>query len=51
MAHHKRRRPKHQRRGCLFCKPYKDERESKSEQKASVKRRTQDDRKEMDDAA
>ena len=24
--HHKRRRPKHQRAGCLFCKPHKDER-------------------------
>lgn len=26
MSHHKRRRPKHQRSGCLHCKPYKDER-------------------------
>lgn len=26
MAHHKRLRPKHQRAGCLHCKPYKDER-------------------------
>jgi hypothetical protein len=26
MAHHKRRRPKHQRAGCLMCKPHKDER-------------------------
>ena len=24
--HHKRRRPKHQRAGCLLCKPHKDER-------------------------
>ena len=23
---HKRKRPKHQRAGCLFCKPHKDER-------------------------
>jgi hypothetical protein len=23
MAHHKRRRPKHRRRGCLLCKPHK----------------------------
>lgn len=23
---HKRRRPKHQRAGCLYCKPHKDER-------------------------
>jgi hypothetical protein len=27
--HHKRRRPKHQRAGCLYCKPHKDERERK----------------------
>lgn len=26
MAHHKRKRPKHQRAGCLLCKPNKDER-------------------------
>jgi hypothetical protein len=26
MANHKRRRPKHQRAGCLMCKPHKDER-------------------------
>lgn len=26
MAHHKRGRPKHQRAGCLYCKPHKDER-------------------------
>lgn len=24
--HHKRRRPKHRRAGCLYCKPWKDER-------------------------
>lgn len=24
--HHKRKRPKHQRAGCLMCKPWKDER-------------------------
>jgi hypothetical protein len=27
--HHKRRRPKHRRAGCLFCKPHKDERLAK----------------------
>ena len=27
--HHKRRRPKHRRAGCLLCKPHKDEREPK----------------------
>lgn len=26
MANHKRRKPKHQRAGCLMCKPHKDER-------------------------
>lgn len=26
MAHHKRKRPKHRRAGCIFCKPHKDER-------------------------
>lgn len=29
MANHKRKRPKHQRAGCLFCKPHKDERRKK----------------------
>ena len=29
MAHHKRQRPKHQRAGCLTCKPWKDDRGSK----------------------
>ncbi len=29
MSHHKRGRPKHQRAGCLLCKPHKDEREAK----------------------
>lgn len=27
---HKRRRPKHQRAGCLWCKPHKDERLAKT---------------------
>lgn len=26
---HKRKRPKHQRAGCIFCKPHKDERAAK----------------------
>ncbi len=30
MANHKRRRPKHQRGGCLYCKPHKDERAAKA---------------------
>lgn len=29
MAHHKRKKPKHLRAGCLLCKPWKDEREPK----------------------
>ena len=28
--HHKRRKPKHQRAGCLMCKPHKDERSPKN---------------------
>ena len=31
MAHHKRKRPKHLRNGCLYCKSYKDERGAKIE--------------------
>lgn len=42
MANHKRKRPKHQRRGCLLCKGHKDEREAK-EPKPSDKRRMQTD--------
>lgn len=38
MANHKRKRPKHQRAGCLQCKPHKDER-GPGEQKPSVRRR------------
>jgi len=38
MANHKRGRPKHQRAGCLMCKPHKDER-GKQEQKASIRRK------------
>jgi hypothetical protein len=42
MANHKRRRPKHQRAGCLLCKPHKDERAGKTgAQKASVRRKVQ----------
>lgn len=42
MAHHKRKRPKHQRNGCLMCKPQKDERRKKIA-KPSDRRRMQDD--------
>jgi hypothetical protein len=40
---HKRKRPKHQRAGCLLCKGYKDERAAKAEQREppSVRRRVQ----------
>jgi len=46
--HHKRKRPKHRRAGCLFCKPWKSRATSKGvgREKASVRRRTQ---KEADD--
>lgn len=45
MSHHKRRRPKHQRGGCLFCKGYKDEREKGSAEAEAprVRRRKPDD--------
>lgn len=45
MAHHKRKRPKHQRAGCLLCKPQKDERVAKVDRlKVSDRRRLlQDD--------
>ncbi len=41
MAHHKRRRPKHQRNGCLYCKPHKDN-HAKNKEHASVARVLQD---------
>ena len=40
MANHKRGRPKHQRNGCLLCKPHKDERVAKVGP-ASVERKLQ----------
>lgn len=48
MAHHKRKRPKHQRAGCLLCKPWKDERGSSAKgdhahEKPSVRRKLQKD--------
>lgn len=44
MAHHKRRRPKHQRAGCLQCKPHKDERGKgrTTREKPSVRRKLQE---------
>lgn len=42
MAHHKRKRAKHLRAGCLMCKYWKDEREPKHKRfKASELRRMQ----------
>jgi hypothetical protein len=38
MANHKRKRPKHQRAGCLMCKPHKDERGKNSQSNYVVKR-------------
>lgn len=41
---HKRKRPKHQRAGCLMCKPQKDERGGKEPRdKPSIRRKLQDD--------
>jgi hypothetical protein len=42
--HHKRRRPKHQRNGCLLCKPQKDERLAKTTRFKGLKapRKTKD---------
>jgi hypothetical protein len=34
MAHHERRRPKHQRAGCLLCKPHKESRFQGTSQRA-----------------
>ncbi len=40
MSHHKRGKPKHQRAGCLYCKPHKDERvKGAKESKAPQERR------------
>jgi hypothetical protein len=36
---HKRNRPKHQRAGCLMCKPHKDERLPKSKNRLASERR------------
>ena len=40
MAHHKRKRPKNRRAGCLMCKPHKGN-NAKNKEKPSVKRRLQ----------
>jgi hypothetical protein len=42
MANHKRKRPKHQRSGCLMCKPHKDNRRKK-QPKTSDKRKMQEE--------
>jgi hypothetical protein len=44
MGHHKRRRPKNRRAGCLLCKPHKANGYSrKKRMRPSVRRRVQDD--------
>jgi len=44
MAHHKRRRPKHRRAGCLLCYPYKTNGAPHAQRDpASARRRMQDD--------
>ena len=47
MAHHKRRKRKNARSGCLMCKPHKAN-GAKDKEKASVKRRTQEEREKKD---
>jgi hypothetical protein len=42
MAHHKRKRPKNQRNGCLMCKPHKMN-GAKDKEKPAVKRKIQED--------
>ena len=42
MAHHKRRRPKNRRAGCLLCKPHKAN-GAKNKVKASDRRKMQDE--------
>jgi hypothetical protein len=37
-VNHKRRRPKHQRAGCLMCKPHKDERAAKASHGGNARR-------------
>lgn len=51
MANHKRGRPKHQRAGCLLCKPYKDERVKgqRSVDPVNVRRKLQDDIADLED--
>jgi hypothetical protein len=50
---HKRRRPKHQRSGCLMCKPHKDDRGGNSADRAPLPLRRRDtaDREAIRDAA
>jgi hypothetical protein len=44
MAHHKRKRTKSQRAGCLFCKPHKaNHAKACLKEKPSVRRKLQDD--------
>ena len=47
--HHKRRRPKNRRAGCLFCKPHKGN-GSKHVERAVVRRQKQEAPREMIDA-
>jgi hypothetical protein len=45
MAHHKRKKPKSSRAGCLLCKPHKHQRakDKKGSQKISVRRKLQEE--------
>jgi hypothetical protein len=50
MANHKRGRPKHQRAGCLYCKPHKDNGSRlKDRDPPNLQRRLQEDVEDVDD--
>jgi hypothetical protein len=47
-VHHKRKRPKHQRAGCLVCKAQKDERQPRYNNKNGWKRPLESPRQTVD---
>jgi hypothetical protein len=47
MAHHKRKRPKNRRAGCLMCKPHKMN-GAKEKLRATVRRQLQKDRDQVE---
>ena len=46
--HHKRKRPKHQRAGCLMCKPHKDERGSNGRRRLPIPLQRREPHDELD---